>query len=316
MMRTPVKILLGCLAAPFVLIALLGTLALIFRAAGSPGHKEEMANLEQPLPTVTPEQLAAEGLTAGSGVPAGSAVSITVRLEEGNFTVKAGPVGSGVKVEGNYDSGAYELKQEFKNDASGGPAYFLSFKPRYSLLRRVLTEGGVHIDDDDNKMTVWLPRGVPIALDVQVSKGKSILELGGLALSRATLDLSMGENNLTVGEVNPIEMTSLDINAGMGEVDISDLGNLRAESISIFTKMGECRVDLGETIQRDTKMYVLHKMGELTIGLPRDARIHARTSTFLGDGADNPSTPEGMTTGPLLDITSKMTMGDLRFKKR
>ena len=135
-MRTPIKILLGCLAAPFVLVALLLTLMLIFRAAGSPGHKEEMANLEQPLPTVTPEQLAAEGLTQGSGVPAGSAVSITLRLEEGNFTVKAGPAGSGVKVEGNYDAGAYELKQEFKQDVSGAPAYYLSFRPRYSVLRR------------------------------------------------------------------------------------------------------------------------------------------------------------------------------------
>ena len=126
-MKTPVKILLGCLATPFILMALLLILALIFRAAGSPGHKEEMANLEQPISVATPEQLAAEGLTAGSGVPAGSAVSITLRLEEGNFTIKAGPVGSGVKVEGNYDSGAYELKQDFKKDASGGPAYFLSF---------------------------------------------------------------------------------------------------------------------------------------------------------------------------------------------
>jgi len=315
-MRTPVKILLGCLATPFVLIALLLTLALIFRAAGSPGHKEEMANLEQPLPTVTPEQLAAEGLTAGSGVPAGSAVSITLRLEEGHFTVRAGPPGSGVKVEGNYDSGAYELRQEFKQDGSGGPAYFLSFRPRYSMLRRVLTEGGVHLDDDDNRMTVWLPRGVPISLDLQSSKGESNLELGGLALSKAVLDVSMGEHHMTVGEVNPIEMTSLDINAGMGEVDFADLGNLRAESISIFTKMGEVDVDLGETIQRDTKMFVRHKMGELTVGLPRDARIHANTSTFIGDGAENPSTPADVTTGPLLDITTKMTMGEMRFKRR
>ena len=315
-MRTPVKILLGCLAAPFVLVALLLTLMLISRAAGSPGHKEEMANLEQPLPTVTPEQLAAEGLTQGSGVPAGSAVSITLRLEEGNFTVKAGPVGSGVKVEGNYDSGAYELKQEFKQDASGAPAYYLSFRPRYSVLRRVLTEGGVHLKEGDNKITVWLPRGVPIALDLQTRMGQSNLDLGGLALSRAVLDVSMGEHHMTVAEVNPIEMTSLDINAGMGEVTFGDLGNLRAESISIFTKMGESHVDLGETIHRDTKMYVLHKMGELTVGLPRDARIRAHVSTFIGDGAENPSTPEGETAGPLLDITTNMTMGDLSFKKR
>ena len=184
------------------------------------------------------------------------------------------------------------------------------------MLRRLLAEGGVHIDDDDNKITVWLPRGVPIALDVQSRMGQSSLELGGLALSKTVLDVSMGEHHMTVSEVNPIEMTSLDINAGMGEMGFMDLGNLRAESISIFTKMGESEVDLGETIQRDTKMYVLHKMGELTIGLPRDARIRARVSTFIGDGAENPSTPEGETAGPLLDLTTKMTMGELRFKER
>lgn len=316
-MKKAPKILLGCLATPFVVIFVLAILAVAFRAAGSPGHREEAANLEQSLTaTVTPGQLAAEGIVTEGGTPSGQAVGVNIWLEEGNFTIKAGPAGSTVRVEGNYDAGAYDLKQELKQDSSGAPAYYLSFRPRYSMLRRVLTEGGVHIGDDDNKITIYLPRGVPIALNTRASKGKSDWQLGGMALQKASLDLRMGEHRVSVAESNPVEMSTLEINAGMGEVRFLDLGNLRSESITIFTKMGESHVDLGEQIQRDTKVYILHKMGQLTVGLPRGARIRAHATSFLGPPVSNPSTPAADATGPLLDITAGMTMGELKFQRR
>jgi hypothetical protein len=316
MKRAP-KILLGCLALPFVVIFALALLAVVFRAAGSPGHREETANLEQPLTsTSTPGQLAAEGLVTGGGPPSGQTVGVNIWLEEGNFTIKAGPAGSAARVEGNYDAGAYELKQELKQDASGAPAYYLSFRPRYSMLRRMLSEGGVHIDDDDNKITIYLPRGVPMALNTRASKGKTDLQLGGLTLEKASLELRMGEHHISVDEANPMEMSSLEIHAGMGELRFKDLGNLRAETITMFSKMGEVDVDLGDKIHRDTKMYVSHKMGQLTVGLPRGARVRAHATSFLGPPVDNPTTVEGEATGPLLDITAGMTMGELRFHKK
>src|SRR5206468_3090115 len=211
------KVAVGCVVVPIVLGIVLVLTGLALRKASPTTHRDEVAALEQPIAGgVTVEQLASEGMQAGGDATGGRALPVDLALEEGNFTVTAGPPGSSIRVEGDYDAGAYDLKQEMSRDAGNRPHYKLSFRPRYSMFHRLLTEGGVHIDEDDNKLTVYLPRGIPMALEMQVSKGSSHLQLGGLALTSARIDLSMGEHAVTVEEPNPVEMSSLQLNASMG----------------------------------------------------------------------------------------------------
>lgn len=314
-MKTFMKFLAGCIAIPILLVVILLVAALVARMAGAPEHRAETANLEQHLEPVTIGQLQAEGLTPGAA-PMGKPISVQILMEEGNFTIKPGPPGSSIRVEGDYDSGLYELKQELERDADGGPRYKLSFRPRYSLFRRLVTEGGMRIDEDDNRMTVHLPRDLPIALEGTFRKGKSSIELGGLAIEQARLRLEMGEHHVTVEEPNPIEMSSLELNAGMGEVELANLGNLRAASLTIFGKMGEMRVGLGERISRDTKLYTRMRMGEMTVSLPSDARVKARTSVFLGESTGNPNDPDSVAAGRFgLDVDASVSFGEMRFHR-
>jgi len=308
-MRTGFKILLGCLAAPFVLLLVLVLIAIAFRSSGPPEHRPESADIDQPLTAVTPEQLAAEGLTGGTIDAPLHAVQVNIRMEEGNFIIKPGPPGSHLRVEGDYDAGVYELKQDLSRDASGAPVYNLTFLPRYSLFRRVLTEGSVHIDSDDNAMTVHLPQGVPMALRAQISKGVSDVQLGGLSLESAALELTMGEHKVAVDEPNPLQMTTLEINARMGESRFSGLGNLRAESMTVWGRMGEIKVMLGD-IARDTKLFARMRMGEMTLGLPARANVKTHTSTFLGDTTGS---AKGEDVGFLLDVDAGAMMGELKY---
>ncbi len=316
-MRTGVKILLGCLATPFVIVAVLLVLVLVFRAAPLPESDTVRTDLEQAVPTVTSEQLAAEGLAVDAAVPAGDPMSVSVTLEEGNFRIEPGPPGSSIRVEGDYDQATYDLKQELTRDSSGKPTYTLSFLPRYSMLRRILSHGFVETDDNPNRLTIYLPEGVPMALTMQVRKGKSELQLGGLALQSATFDLEMGEHRLHVDRPNPIEMDNLQINSGMGEVRLDGVGNLRSGSIALFGKMGEVHLDMGRELLRDTTLFTRMRMGEMRVRLPRDARITGSTSAFLGEVHGSPGNggdeeDDGRHT---IDIRGSITIGQLDYNR-
>ncbi|HZI92834.1 MAG TPA: hypothetical protein VFE84_01210 [Patescibacteria group bacterium] len=313
-MKTFLKIAIGCLVAPIVIGVVLIIVALTLRKTSPPQHREEAANLEQSVAGVTEAQLASEGLEPGKAAPMGRPLPVGIVLEEGNFTIEAGPAGSSIRVEGDYDAGAYELKQELAKDGSGQPHYTLSFRSRRSMFHRLLTEGGVHIDKNDNRISIFLPRGIPIALDARIRIGTSHLNLGGLALSNASLDLSMGEHTITVAELNPLEMSNLTMNLAMGEWRLGDIGNLRAGNIEMWGKMGTAHFDFGEKLARDTRLTARMRMGELDLHVPPDARVKASTSAFLGDSSGKLPADENAN-GFLLEVDSSIKLGEVKYRR-
>jgi len=316
-MRTSVKILLGCLALPFVVVAVLLVLMLAFRAAPLPESEVATADLQQPLPSVTAEQLAAEGLTVNAAAPAGSAMPVSLVLEEGNFTVMPGPPGSGIRIEGNFDEAMYELKQEMTQDETGAPSYALSFKPRYSMLRRLLSQGAVEIDENTNTLTIYLPEGVPMALEAKIRIGQSEMQLGGLALRSANFSLEMGEHRVHVDRPNPIEMSSLEMNSGMGEVRLDGIGNLRSGSITLFGKMGEVRLDMGRDLLCDTTLLTRMRMGEMRVHLPGNARSSGSATAFLGEvnGSPNFGSEDGSDDTHTIEVRGSITLGQLDYQR-
>lgn len=336
-MKTGAKVLVGCLAAPFVLVLLLALSVLSFRLVPMAESRPEKANLEQNLPgnrgpdsgpadagtVITESQLAAEGLVPAEKAPTGPVLQVNMLLEEGSFTIVPAAAGTPIRIEGDYDSGAYELKQNLEGAGTDTPVYTVSFRPRYSMLRRILSHGGVHMGDGMNPITIHVPRGVPISLNARILKGESRLDLGGLALTKVQLDVSMGEHSIEANQPNPVEMESFVLNTGMGEFRSTSLGNLRAGEITVHGKMGEVGLDLGDTIHRDTKVYARMKMGEMRIGVPTDARLKSRTSVFLGDSqgpSDDPGEAEEESTEEpepkfQLDVDASASMGELRLQR-
>ncbi|HKY31676.1 MAG TPA: hypothetical protein VJV23_04005 [Candidatus Polarisedimenticolia bacterium] len=309
-MRTGAKIALGCLATPFVALLLFVLLFLVFRTMPLPESRMTTAQAE--APGVSVEALKAEGLSPGDAMPAQGAMPVNIRLEEGTFTVRAAPAGEGFKVEGKYDEAMYTLEQQLTRDSAGAAGYTMSFRPKYSTLRRLLSQGFLEFEDGLNAITVYLPQGVPMDLRVHASKGQSNLQLGGLALRHAELDLRMGEHSVSVASPNLVEMDELKVNGGMGELDLGGLGNLRAGSIVVWGRMGELGVDVGPEVDRDTKLFVRMRMGEMRVGLPPDARVQARSSVFLGDSRNIPHRSEGK---HLIEVDAGMSLGEMRFNQ-
>jgi hypothetical protein len=159
-------------------------------------------------------------------------------------------------------------------------------------------------------MTVYVPRGLPMDLTLNVRKGESHIHLGGLSLASAALELQMGEHHVDVSEPNPIEMSELRINAAMGETEYEELSRLRAGSIVVWGRMGELRLGMGSSLTRDTKVFVRMRMGEMSVGLPPDTQIHATSRVFMADRSGNPDRAEGK---HRMDLDAGATMGELSY---
>jgi len=140
------------------------------------------------------------------------------------------------------------------------------------------------------------------------------------------------DTQFTVDRAGPADLESLrqllarqfvehDINVAMGEFKLQDLGLLRAASITTWGKMGELDLDLGREISRDTELFAKMRMGEVRLGLPRDARVDARTSVFLGESNGDPGPADEPSDDPdnppyNLLVRGGVTMGELRYVRR
>ncbi len=311
-MKRALKFLQGCLVVVGIGLVALVLMAVSFRLAGPIEQREATADLEQPVAAVTRPQLDAEGL-APADSHAGKRLSANIFLEEGEFIIKPGPPGSAIRVEGDYDAGSFDLVQDLTEGADGERIYNLSFRSRYSIVTRLLRSGFASLDNP-NRLTVYLPRDVPMSLNAQIRKGESEVDLGGLSLLTARLDLEMGEHTIRVSDVNPIAMDGLEVRSGMGEIELWDLGRLGAGQISFWGKMGEVELDLGRELLRDTRLYARMRMGEMTVGLPRNSEVNLRDSVFMGE-KDAPTGPDP-TDEHKLDVDIGMTMGELKYTYR
>jgi hypothetical protein len=117
---------------------------------------------------------------------------LRLELEEGEFVIEPGPPGSALKAEGFFDPRDYELTQEVNDEGDLGREVTIRFRRKRSVF--ILFFRG---HDNQNEVRVSIPRGVPTALMLQLSKGESRTELGGLTLTDLHGNLRMGEHEVS-----------------------------------------------------------------------------------------------------------------------
>ncbi len=90
-----------------------------------------------------------------------------------------------------------------------------------------------------------IPRGSPIDLNLQMTMGKSEVDLGGLTLGEVSVTAAMGEHSIDFHEPVVEGLRELRISTSMGKLALENLGNARAESIHASGNMGEVTANLG-----------------------------------------------------------------------
>ena len=319
----------GCLSLVAVAFGILFLLSAIQMTSGTEPAFEAKTT-EQVLPSLPPGvPLQPEAPLAPAGTPAGGldvesseAVelpqlgaplgTIEVDFQMGDFTIRPGPADQPMRIEADYDTSQFELKEEMVQQPDGTWTYKVKFGAKGGFLGLAL-DGG---NNGQNRVELIIPRGRPIALKGTIRMGESKTDLGGLWIQSADLKYKMGDHFLEFREPLPFPMDKLEIDGSMGGLEVRGLGQASPSKVDIRQAMGELFLDLQGDWRNDANIRARFSMGECKIWLPEKARIDLRkASVNLGEARTDKMQGEIPPEWPTLTIDASGSMGELRIEK-
>jgi hypothetical protein len=249
-----------------------------------------------------------------SGRP--SARRVSIEVEEGSFRIHPGERTGAIVVEARYDEKAYalEMQEVAENHVS------INFHRTMGLLQSLARLRGGHTVE--NRVDIYLPRGVPMELAIRASKGESEIDLGGLGVRSLDLDCSMGEHRVAFSEPNPEPLETMLVRAKMGEFRLRGIGHAGPRSLDVECMMGDHLLDFSGELPAPSRAVVRMRMGEMQLRVPADtdARI-APVSVLLGEFDSDRLSVES--TDPELDVAPPaelelrvhVLMGEVRLRQ-
>lgn len=254
-------------------------------------------------------------LTAPGAVPPPGAtpLAVTLQLSEGIFTIRPGPAGSEIRIEGEYDPDNYELSQETEGDGGdSGRKVIIRFK------RKSFFSFGFNTDTTPNHVTVTIPEGVPTALDLRIDKARSQSELGGLSLTDLRGRFSTGEHKVSFERPLTSPVPTMNVTASMGRCDLIGVGNARPASFSFDGSMGDMRLDFDGTWppRYEAKAKVHLSMGNLRLSIPKEVRLSSSSKVVFGSSRRRGEQAETTDPeAPVLEMQAQVSMGDIVYNR-
>ena len=244
---------------------------------------------------------------------------LTIELQDGTFEIRPGPPGSDVTVDGDYAAPYYELVEEHDTDRDGRRTTLIALRPTSNMLVRMVATLRSR-GDIPNDLTVTIPKGVPIELELNLSAGETRTDLGGLTLVDLEADLSMGEHQLDFSRPLAQQLARAQVSGSMGDVNLENLGNARALEFETSSSMGNFNVDLGGAwpVETVAELVFNHSMGELRLNVPESVRIatDSESSVRFGDSGDLDVVDGGADpAAPVVRLHISTTMGETRFRR-
>ena len=314
----------GCFSIVLVLVIGVGVAVFMAKSTlaeygdATPTRVERSIALPSPAAT-TPER---DDTTAAAAAGTDNdPLRLTIDLEEGSFTVRPGPPGSQVTVDGTYPAALFELSERQDTDIAGrAPRTTIRFRSKAPMWARML--GGIGNGGGESNrpaVTVLIPTGVPIDLSLKVGTGQSRIDLGGLTLSELGIDLMMGNHQLDFKEPVLGGLRRVRLNAGMGNITVENLGNARAQAIDATGSMGNLTADLGGGWQPGTSndLSFTHSMGQLRVNVPTRVHLEANV-TSQGGQNETRASDAGETDdpkAPILRLRVTSSMGESHISR-
>ena len=270
---------------------------------------------EAPDPSVDRQGVPADQ-AARAASDARQPMQLTVDLEEGNFTVRPGPPGGQVQIQGTYATNLYELNERHDTGPNGTPRTTIRFRSKAPVWARILSGFG---GDSGGRpeLTVIIPQGSPMDLSLRIAMGESRIDLGGLTLRELDLAVSMGQHRIDFTQPLVEGPRRVRLDASMGDVRVENLGNTRALSVETTGSMGSLTADLGGAWESgaDAALSFSQSMGELTLRVPSGVRLESDFRNSEGQSATPPAEATAAPSdpnAPLLKLRVQTAMGESR----
>lgn len=319
---------LGCLGLGVLVVGGVGLMFLVAVIQGPPKKDRERSEFSRILPGMEdvagPPDVSLREIASGDGeLPEGSAGApgasvrpgvIHLDLSMGKFEVVPGPPGEPIRVEADYDAGAYELTEKFEPGGEAGWTYELTFGSRVSMFRQLLAGSNA----GQNHIKLIVPRDVPVAISGRVGLGESRIELGGLWLTDLALKIGIGEHRLSFKEPTREPVEEILVRASIGEFGLRGLGNASPAHATITQSLGESTFDLRGAWRRDGNVLLSCGIGECSVRLPRDDInvVVERATLMIGESNtrsvnERQPAPEG---APTVTVSMSQTLGELNIR--
>jgi len=262
----------GCLGCAGLSAAVLVSTAVLLAIAAILGPTEERferPDVSRDLPP-TPPGPAAAGGDASTDPEAwrGAIGLVELDLTMGSFEIVAGKVGEPIRVEGLYDAGAYELIESLEREGETGWIYRLTFRSRNSWIRRIFGDDG-----GSNRLRLVVPPDAPFRLEGRIGVGESELDLGGLFIVSADLDLGIGAHRVGFDSPTAEPMERFRVSGSVGEVRVFRLGNASPRSVWAANRVGPLELDLGGRWRNDCQVIARGGVGEFSLLVPDDVSV-------------------------------------------
>ena len=270
----------GCFGCLGLIVLVVGSLAVMVGVAKMQAGKVEMAEqaISPELPPPSFELPEPDVVTTGSG-RIQAAGRIELDFSGGEFNIEPAGQGKSLRVDAVYDKATYLFEESLKVSEDGPWVYRVTFRQTGSGLFTVIKEMFSKVKP---KVTVYLPTDRPVALDLKLSKGGAEVDLGGLWITEADIDMQMGGMVLMVTEPMQAPMDRLSVSASMGGFAISRLGNASPRVLDVDARMGGMDLDLRGRWVTDSDVSIRFSMGGAAVRLPDGVRFEGLDRPGVG----------------------------------
>lgn len=214
--------------------------------------------------------------------------SLRVRLEFAGGTLKLGaaPTSSLYDVKLKYDAGR------------GSPAPFYDAATHTLTIKADSTArgwlglrshgmsmqwGGAEDVDDPSELALGLGRDAPLDLSLRLRAVDGTIDLGGLTVRRMLINARATEVSISFSSPNHGSLEELELDAGAAEILVTGLGDANAKRVRARGFLGHVDMDFGGAWTGETEVRANVTLGNVTLGIPRDAGVKVRLDKLAAD---------------------------------
>lgn len=196
-------------------------------------------------------------------------IEVDVTYGAGRFRVRPAEPGLLYRMELRYDEDVLEPVMEYEDARLRVGTHSVGSGIRVGRGRT----GG--------ELDLALARDVPMDLRMEFGAVRADVELGGLSLSRLSIDTGASESRVEISEPNPTPMGRARMEVGAADFVARHLGNLNAERIRIGAGVGDVTLDFGGEWRRNAEVEVDLGLGRLELRFPRGLGVKLEKNSFL-----------------------------------